>query len=112
MLDCDCPRCGSRNTKALSVLYENGTRDSRYRRDGLFYYRRSVGLHTSSIRGRSQTVSAQIAAPPSGNAFFTGACIPVSLIMGALVGGTTGFLLVLGVWILLAIVVEIGRAHV
>jgi hypothetical protein len=49
-----------------------------------------------------------MAAPPSGNAFFTGACIPVSLIMGALVGGTTGFLLVLGVLILLAIVVGSG----
>ncbi len=64
MIDCDCPRCGSKNTKAFSVMHQDGTRKTRYRRTGLFYYRRSIGLHSSTTRGRSQKLTAQLAGPP------------------------------------------------
>ena len=94
MIDCDCPRCGSRNTKALAVLHQDGTRLSDYRRSGVFYYR-TVGIHASRTRGRSQTLTAQSAAPPN-NATLTPGVVVVVLIVGALVGGQIGFWVALG----------------
>lgn len=110
MLDCDCPRCGSRNTKALSVLYESGTRKSTYRKDGLFYYRGSVGLHASTTRGESQTLTAQHAAPPQPLRFSAGA-VAVFLFIGLLLGGETGFWVALTLFVALAILLGIGSGH-
>ena len=107
MLDCDCPRCGSKNTKALSVLYESGTRTSTYRKDGLFYYRGSVGLHASTTRGQSQTLSAQHAAPPQPLGLSAGA-VTVFLFIGLLLGGTTGFWIAVSVLVAFAIFIGIG----
>ena len=101
MIDCDCPRCGSRNTKALAVLYQDGTRTSDYRRDGVFYYRRSVGIHTSRTRGRSQTLTAQSAAPPAGATLSPGLVVFV-LLIGA-VFGAIGFWVALGLLVAVAI---------
>ena len=112
MINADCPHCGSRNTKALPVIYQDGTRDSRSQRNGVFYYRRSLGLHTSTTRGRSQTLSAKLAEPPhSGNDFFRGAAVPVLLIIGGLMGGETGFFGALVLLVILAVIVGIGSRH-
>ena len=110
MIDSDCPRCGSRNTKALSVLHGDGTKDARYRRNGWFYYRRSFGLHSSTTRGRSQSLTALHAAPPvpPSTQFLTEGGIPVTLILGAVLGGSAGFLV--GLVLLVAIAVLGGRS--
>jgi hypothetical protein len=100
MVDCDCPHCGSRNTKAFSVLHGDGTRVSKYNRDGLFYYRGSFGLHASTVRGQSQSITAQRAAPPS--AVLSPGLVVVFLIVGVLLGGTTGFWAAVTVLVLLA----------
>jgi hypothetical protein len=70
------------------VLYGNGTRTSKYRKDGWFYYRRSFGVHTSTTRGQSQTVTAELAAPPKASSG-VGLVILV-LIIAIAVGGVTG----------------------
>jgi hypothetical protein len=101
MIDCDCPHCGSRNTKALSVLHGDGTRTSKYRKDGVFYYRGSLGLHASTVRGQNQSLTAQRAAPPS--AALSPGLVVVFLIIGALLGGTTGFWVAVAVLVLLAV---------
>jgi len=110
MIDCDCPRCGSTNTKAFSVLHRDGAKDSRSRRDGWFYYRRSFGVHGSTTRGRSQSLTSQVTAPPvpSVTRFLQGGGVPVTLILGALVGGTPGFVVALVA--LIGIAISSGRA--
>jgi hypothetical protein len=90
MINCDCPRCSSKNTKALSVLHHDGDRRSTYRRDGLFYYRGSVGLHASTTRGRSQSLTAQQAALPQ-PIRLSAVAVAIILFVGALLGGATGF---------------------
>jgi hypothetical protein len=100
MIDCDCPHCGSRNTKAFSVLHGDGTRTSRYRKDGLFYYRGSFGLNASTVRGQSQSLTAQRAAPPS--AALSPGLVVAFLVIGALLGGATGFWVAVAVSVLLA----------
>jgi len=100
MINCDCPHCGSRNTKAFSVLHSDGTRVSKYNRDGLFYYRGSFGLHASTVRGQSQSLTAQRAAPPS--AALSPGLVVMLLIIGALLGGATGFWIAIGILVLLA----------
>lgn len=109
MLDCDCPRCGSRNTKALSVLHRDGTRDTRYRRDGWFYFRRSIGVHSSITRGRSQSLTSQLAGPPlpAMTQFLSSGGVPLVLILGAILGGATGFSV--GLAILVALAVAFGK---
>jgi len=109
MVDCDCPHCGSRNTKAFSVLYGDGTRRSDYRRDGLFYYRRSFGLHSSRVRGQSQTLTAQLAAPP-GPPVGVG-LIFVLLIVGWALGGMTGFCIAGAVAVLLMVLVSDAKSQ-
>lgn len=105
MLDCDCPRCGSRRTKALSVLHRDGTRDARYRRDGWFYFRRSFGVDGSTTRGRSQTLTSQMASPPlpSTTRFLQGGGVPITLIVGGLLGGAVGLAIALAVLVWIAI---------
>jgi hypothetical protein len=106
MIDSDCPRCGSRNTKALTVIHGDGTRDTGSRRTGWFYYRRSFGVHSSSTRGRSESLTAQLAAPPvpPTTAFLTGGGVPLVLLGGVALGGAVGF------WVGLAILVLIALA--
>jgi hypothetical protein len=115
MLDCDCPRCGSRNTKALSVLHTDGARDSSYRRDGWFYFRRSFGVHRSTTRGRSQTLTSQMAAPPvpSVTRFLQGGGVPVTLLVGMFLGGAPGFYVALAalIWIAIASGRDADRSH-
>src|SRR5437870_4057592 len=108
MIDCDCPRCGSRNTKAVSVLHQDGTRISESRRDGWFYYR-SFGVHSSRSRGRSQTLTAQRAAPPAG-VTLTPAIVVVVLIIGAMLG-ETGFWVAFGLLIAIAIRPAFGNGR-
>ena len=111
MIDCDCPHCGSRNTKAFSVIHCDGTRQADYRKDGWFYYRRSFGIHSSRTRGRSQSLTAQLAAPPAPQTL-TGGGVAAILFIGALLGGATGFYIALGVVVLLAVLGSDTKSHV
>ena len=107
MLDCDCPRCGSRNTKAFPVLYENGTWNSAHRKHGLFYYRRSLGLHASTTSGQRQTVAARHAAPPASLRFSSGG-VAIVLFVAIAIAGEAGFWVALSLLIALAIGCGIG----
>jgi len=106
MIDCDCPRCGSRNTKSLSVLYANGTRRSTSRRDGLFYYRRSVGLHSSTTRGESQTLAAKVSAPPKSS---IGTGVMLAIVVGAVIAGAPWYWIGFWTMVLLAVAVSGGK---
>jgi hypothetical protein len=106
MINCDCPRCGSRNTKSLSVLYGNGTKRSTYRKDGLFYYRRSVGLHTSTTRGQSQTLSAENSAPPSSS---IGTAVMLLTVVGAVFSGAAWYWIGFWIVVLLAVAISDGK---
>jgi hypothetical protein len=109
MIDCDCPHCGSRNTKAFSVLYRDGTRRSDSRRDGWFYYRRSFGFHSAQVRGQSQTLTARLAAPP-GPPIGVG-LVFVLLIIGFALGGTTGFCIAAAVGTLLMVLLSDAKSQ-
>ena len=102
MIDSDCPRCGSRNTKALAVLHGDGTRENRSRRTGWFYYRRSFGLHSSRTQGQTQTLTARLATPPSTGAM-TANGVAVFLFISTALGGAAGFWIGLTILVLLAI---------
>lgn len=102
MIDCDCPHCGSRNTKALSVLHRDGTRKAVYRREGWFYYRRSFGLHSSRTRGRTQSLTAQLAAPPPTGSLTAGG-VAFVLFISAGLGGAIGFWIGLALLVLFAV---------
>jgi hypothetical protein len=110
MLDCDCPRCGSKNTKALPVVHENGTHTSTYRKSGLFYYQGSVGLHASTTRGVSQTVAARRAAVPD-SLQLTPAIVAVILFIGLLLGGEIGFSLALVVLVAVTVLFALSGVH-
>ncbi len=103
MLDCDCPRCGSAKTMALSA-HQSGVRLSEYRTSGLFYFRRSLGAHASRTQGRSQTLNSVNATPPvpPTTRFLTGAGVPVTLLIGVWIGGAPGFWVAFGLLIALA----------
>lgn len=105
MINCDCPHCGSRNTKALSLLYCDGTKDQRWQSSAWFYYRRRFGVRSSIGRGRSQTLAAQLAAPPvpSSTRLLRGAGVPLALFAGAAVGGSVGLVLALACLIWFAV---------
>lgn len=110
MLDCDCPRCGSKNTKAFPVLHDNGTRTSIYRKSGLFYYRGSVGLHASTTRGVSQSLAAKRAAVPD-SLQLTPGIVAAILFVGLLVAGEIGFWLALLLLVAATILFAVGGAH-
>ena len=114
MIDCDCPRCGSHNTKAFSVLHQDGARSFRSRKSGWFYFRRSFGAHGSATRGQSQSLASQVAAPPVPltTQFLQGRGVPLVLILGALIGGVPGFCTALAALIGVAIVSGRGDARV
>jgi hypothetical protein len=105
MVDCDCPRCGSTQTRALSVLHQNGVRVSESSTSGLFYYRRALGAHASRTQGRSQTLVSASAAPPVAptTKFLTGGGVPVVLIVGLMVGGAPGFWVAFGLLVVIAV---------
>lgn len=87
-MTCDSPHCGSRNTTALNVINQDGTRDFHSHRQGWFVSSRSIGSSRSTTRGRSQTRASQLAeAPvPSMTRFLQGGGVTASLILGMLLG--------------------------
>lgn len=88
---CDCPRCGSRSTKALPVLHQDRVRHSQYRRRGSSWTKRGWSFNGSTTRGVSMTRAAQIAAPPvPALAKFLGVGIPTIPLLGALIDGWPG----------------------
>lgn len=74
-------------------MYRDNARDAAYRRNGWFLSRGSYGFYTSTTRGRVQTLTSQLAAPPSPPVpnLLQGVCVPVVLILGALLAGGVGF---------------------
>lgn len=66
-INCNCPSCGSRNTKSLSIIFESGQRHGRATRNSLW-----ASLSGAVLVGRSTTSShsssllANSAAPPPG----------------------------------------------
>lgn len=105
MINCDCPRCASRNTKAFSVLHRDGVKDSLFRRAGWSYFFHTFGIYGSTTRGRSQTLTSQLAAPPvpSATRFLRGGGVLVVLLLGAALAGATGVGLALAALIWFAV---------
>lgn len=107
MIGCNCPRCGSRNTKALSVIHARGTRRQQWKTNGShvgipsfsFGFRRTRGW------GESQTIAATNAAPPAAqSAAKLGAVTPIILVVTALGWGLSAFLYALVGLLILAVV--------
>ena len=92
------------------MLHDSGTRVSTYRKNGLFYYRGSVGLHASTTRGVSQTLMARRAAVPDALRLSPG-IVAVILFIGLLLGGETGFWLALLALVVVTIAIAVGDAH-
>lgn len=99
---CNCPECGSSNTKARSVAYESGTRQSNRRGRYRSYFSRgklaySSGRYTSTTT--SQSLLAKRAAPVSTGAgglllIVAVASLLMRSYMLALIAGGISFLLI------------------
>ena len=64
-VDCDCPVCGSRNTKSLSIIHESGLRHGQSTRNSLWAsLSGSVWAGRSSTESRSSSQLSDNAAPP------------------------------------------------
>lgn len=102
-MNCDCPQCKSRSTKAFSVLYRDGQRNSQYTRKGWHYSRRGFGVHGSVTTGQTKTLTSQMAAPPE--SIVTLLCgsgvVPLALLVAAIAGGSIGFFIALVVAVVL-----------
>lgn len=65
-VNCDCPVCGSKNTKSLPVIYESGQRFGRSTRNSLWAsLSGSVWAGRSATRSHSSNLLSDNAAPPS-----------------------------------------------
>lgn len=63
--NCDCPICGSRNTKSLQVIYESGQRFGRATRHSLWSsWSGSVWTGRSTTYSHSSNLLSDNAAPP------------------------------------------------
>lgn len=104
-MNCNCPQCGSHNTKAFSVLYRDGERISRYTRNGWHTFRGGFGVHSSVATGRTRTLTSQMAAPPVPlvSHLLRSGMVPFVLIIAAVVWGSTGFFVALVVLVILAL---------
>lgn len=83
MIDANCPRCGSKQTKSLSMIYNSGTTVTSRSSTARYRKGRYRGTSSTSVR---QTQLASAAAPPKA---------PVN-VLGCLVGGI-GLLLTWGI---------------
>lgn len=104
-MNCNCPQCGSRNTKAFSVLYRDGERVSRYTRHGWHTFRGRFGVHGSVTTGRTRSLTSQMASPPEPliSGLLRSGTVPFVLIIAAIVWGSTGFFVALVVLVILAL---------
>ena len=65
-INCNCPVCGSRNTKSLSIIYESGQRFGRSTRNSLWAsLSGSVRAGRSTTRSHSSNLLSDNAAPPA-----------------------------------------------
>ena len=65
-VNCDCPVCGSRSTKALSVIHESGQRFGRSTRNSLWAsLSGSIWAGRSITRSHSSSLLSDNAAPPA-----------------------------------------------
>lgn len=114
-MNCDCPQCGSHNTKAFSVLYRDGERTSRYTRNGWYTTHGGFGVHSSVTNGRTKSLTAKMAAPPESivTLLSRSGMIPFVLIIAAIAWGSTGFfvaLVVMGILVWFGGVID-GKNH-
>ena len=102
-MNCNCPQCKSRSTKAFSVLYRDGQRNSQYTRNGWHYSRRGYGVHGSVTTGQTRTLTSQMAAPPESivSLLFGSGIVPFALLVPAIAWGSIGFFLGLMVVVIL-----------
>ena len=64
-VNCDCPVCGSRNTKSLPIIHESGLRHGQSTRNSLWAsLSGSVWAGRSSTKSRSSSQLSDNAAPP------------------------------------------------
>lgn len=64
-ISCNCPACGSRNTKSLQVIFESGQRVGRSTRNSLYAsLSGSVWAGRSTTESHSSSLIAANAAPP------------------------------------------------
>lgn len=65
-IKCNCPTCGSRNTKSLQVIYESGQRVGRSTRNSLYAsLSGSVWAGRSTTESHSSSLISAHAAPPA-----------------------------------------------
>jgi len=63
-IDCNCPVCGSRNTKSLAIIYESGQRLGTSTRNSIWTISGALGLGQSTTRSHWASLLATNAAPP------------------------------------------------
>ena len=102
-MNCDCPQCKSRSTKAFSVLYCDGQRNSQYTRKGWHSSRRGWGVHGSVTTGQTKTLTSQMAAPPESivTLLSRSGIVPLALLVAAIAWGSIGFFVALVVVVVL-----------
>jgi hypothetical protein len=105
LLKCDCPRCGSKQTKALKVIYQDGTRQSVQRRQGWFAYRARLGFSGSVSQAKSQSLAAQFAAPrvPAVTQFLQSGIVTITLIACSFAWGAVGVIAAVAGLLILAV---------
>ena len=99
-MNCDCPSCGSKNTKALCVLHQDGTRISASTRNGGGVTSGGrLGVFSSVTNGTSQSLTSLNAAPPvaSFSQFLASGIVPLLLIASLVIWGGNAFLIALAV---------------
>lgn len=63
-INCNCPVCGSRNTKSLAIIYESGQRFGKSTRNSIWMISGALGLGRSTTRSHWTSLLASNAAPP------------------------------------------------
>lgn len=82
---CNCPACGSRNTKSLKIIYESGQRTGRSRRRSVYgSFSGSLWAGFSTTESHSSSLIAAHAAPSASVVPFSWSSIGVPLFIGVI----------------------------
>jgi len=85
MIQCNCPTCGSRNTKSLKVIYESGQRTGLARRGSLYgSLSGSLWAGLSTTESHSSSLIAAHAAPSASVVPFSWSSIGIPLFIGVI----------------------------
>lgn len=97
--NCDCPACGSRNTKSLPVIYESGQRLGQSIRNSLWAsLSGSVWAGRSSTQSHSSSMLSDNAAPP-GPLPWAAVGLPTIIVV---------YLLKLPIWVIPVVMVSVA----